>query len=741
MTQQVERAMRVDDRYDGAVLDRAPDQLVGAPLARYEGPLKVTGRATYTAEFPFDDLAHGMLVVATIPCGTVVDLITDEALAVPGVIDVITDDRFLQHSEQPGTDGTPNRANIEVVYAGQPIALVVAESFEAAREGAMLVRPVYDEEPGLLIFEQRLDQAIEPADSSTPAFFSQGNLERAMRDADVAIDVVYTTPSQSHVAMEPHAAIAHWDGDRLTAYSSLQMLGTDREQLAEALGIEQEQIRLRSPYVGGGFGSKLFISPELVASAIAAQRLGRPVKTSMTRQQAMLGTVRRSNTHQRIRLGAGSDGRLHAIGHESHVSNLPGHQFFEPCGVSTHFLYSGENRLITHPLVRMNWLAAGSMRAPGEGAGMLALECAMDELAEAVGIDPLELRIRNDPEVDPEKGIPFSSRRLVDCLQAGAERFGWSDRNPRPAQVRESDQWIGLGMAAASRSNVLAESTTRVTLTPDLGVVVETDMTDIGTGTYSVLAQVAAELLGVPVSAVDVRIGDSDLPQGAGSGGSKAAASGGSSTYLACEAIRAELASRIGCDLADLQLSDGVAMCGDRRYPLEEYIGDGIEALGSIEPGANEERFTQAAFGAHFAEVAVDAYTGEVRVRRMLGVFAAGRLLNEQTARSQCSGGMIFGIGAALTEELVHDPRTGKIVNHDLASYHVPVHADVPPIEVIFLDERDPWANPLQAKGIGELGISGAGAAIANAVYNATGVRVRDYPLTPDKIFPSLPGR
>jgi xanthine dehydrogenase YagR molybdenum-binding subunit len=739
MTQHLESTMRVDDRYDGALLDNMPEQLVGASLDRYEGALKVSGRATYTAEFPFDDLAHGMLVASTIPSGTVVELIIEDALGVPGVIDVIADDRFIRHSEQPGADGTPNRANIDVVYAGQPIALVVAETLEAAREGAMRVRPVYHEEPGLLEFEWRFDRAIEPEDSAAPAFSSQGDLERAMREADVNIDAVYTTPSQSHVSMEPHAAIAYWDGDRLTAYSSLQMLGTDREQLAAALGVEQEQVRLLSPYVGGGFGSKLFISPELVASAVAAQRLGRPVKTVMTRQQAMLGTVRRSNTHQRIRLGATSDGRLHAIGHESHVSNLPGHQFFEPCGVSTHFLYAGENRLITHPLIPMNWLAAGSMRAPGEGAGMLALECAMDELADSIGIDPVELRILNEPEVDPEKGIPFSSRRLVDCLQAGAERFGWSNRIPTPALAREGDLWIGLGMAAASRSNALSESKTRVILTPDLRVVVETDMTDIGTGTYSVLAQIAAELLGVPIVSVDVRLGDSDLPQGAGSGGSKAAASGGSSTYLACAAIRAELANRIGCDPAELLLSNGVASCADGRYPLDEYIGDGIEALGSIEPGENEEQFRQASFGAHFAEVSVDAWTGEVRVRRMLGVFAAGRLLNEQTARSQCLGGMIFGIGAALTEELAHDPRTGKIVNHDLASYHVPVHADVPDVEVIFLEERDPWANPLQAKGIGELGISGAGASIANAVYNATGVRVREYPLTPDKILPGLP--
>ena len=740
MKQKLEQTLRTDHRFDGAVLDSAPEQLVGAPLPRYEGPLKVSGTAKYSAEYQVDDLAHGVLVLASVAAGTVVDLVTSEALAVHGVIDVITDERFIRHVEQPGGEDPPAGASTSIDYAGQPIALVVAETFEAAREGAALVRPVYHQEPGLLIFQQRLDDAFKPKDGGTsPTHFSQGELEKAMVEADATVDVVYTTPSQTSAPMEPHASIAQWEGDLLTVHSGLQMLDTDHEQLAKTLGIEQEQIRMVAPFVGGGFGSKLFISPELVASAIAAKKLGRPVKTVMTRQQVTLGTVRRSNTHQRIRLGTSRDGRLTAIGHESIATNLPDHQFYEACGVSTHFLYAGENRLITHELVKMNWLLTGSMRAPGEGAGMLALECAMDELAEQLEIDPVELRIRNEPELDPEKGIPFSSRRLVECLTEGAERFGWSARNPKPAQVRDGDQWIGIGMAAASRSNSLRASTARVTLTPELTVVVETAMTDIGTGTYSILAQVAAELLGVPVTSVDVRLGDTSLPKGAGSGGSQAASSGSSAVYVACDAIRAELAKRMGLDAGALHLADGMAIADQRRYPVEEYIGDGIEALGTIEPGENEEKFTQASFGAQFAEVAVDAWTGEVRVRRMLGVFAAGRLLNEQTARSQCLGGMIFGIGAALTEELAHDPRTGKIVNHDLAGYHIPAHADVPDLDVVYLEERDPWSNPVQAKGIGELGISGAGAAIVNAVYNATGVRVRDYPLTPDKLIDGLP--
>jgi xanthine dehydrogenase YagR molybdenum-binding subunit len=736
----VDASRKLEGVFDGKLLDTAPGQVVGAGIDRIDGPLKVSGLATYAAEHQLEDVLYGWLVVSSIAKGTVVELVDDEARAVPGVIDVITDERLIRHCEQPGQRGKPEHPNTDVIYAGQPLAIVVAESLEAAREAAQLVRPVYHEEPGLLQFDLRLDEAQRPPDSdTTPAFFEQGDFEGAMREAEITLDAVYTTPSQHAVAMEPHATIAAWNGDQLTIYSALQMLGTDIEQLANALDIEQAQIRILAPYVGGGFGSKLFISPELVASAIAAKQVGRPVKTVMTRQQAMLSTVRRSNTHQRIRLGASADGKLQAIGHESIVTNLPDHDFYEACGVSTHFLYAGVNRRISHDIVRMNWLVTGSMRAPGEGAGMLAPECGMDEMAAKLGLDPIEFRRRNEPEVDPEKGIPYSSRRLIECMDEGAKRFGWSRRNPHPSQVRDGNWLIGHGMAAASRSNVHAESRTRVTLTPNLRAIVETDMTDIGTGTYTILAQIVAELLGLPVSSVEVRLGDTDFPAGAGSGGSKAASSGGSSAYVACAAIREELCRRIGCTPDELRLEAGAAVAGGRTLPIEEYIGDGIEALGAIEPGPNDEEYTQAAFGAHFAEVGVDADTGEVRVRRMLGVFAAGRILNEKTARSQILGGMIFGIGAALTEEIVHDPRTGKIVDHDLANYHVPANADVPRLEVVFLEERDQFSNPLQSKGIGELGISGAGAAIANAVYNATGVRVRDYPLTLDKIIAGLP--
>jgi xanthine dehydrogenase YagR molybdenum-binding subunit len=363
----------------------------------------------------------------------------------------------------------------------------------------------------------------------------------------------------------------------------------------------------------------------------------------------------------------------------------------------------------------------------------------MDELAEAAGIDPVELRLRNIPAEDPSQGIPFSSHKLAEALTVGAERFGWEKR-PRSGPARREGEWrIGTGMASAARVNMLIESKARVTLSSDGTATVETDMTDIGTGTYAILGQTAAEMLGLPVENVETILGDTDLPEGSGSGGSFGAASNATAVLLACNEIRKGICARLGCSTDDLTLKDGHAIVGNRKLPLAEVLGEGsIEGEGHVEPGDAEDKVRQATYGSYFAEVAVNSVTGETRVRRMLGVFAAGRILNEKTARSQCLGGMTFGIGMALTEELIHDPRDGHIVNRDFAEYHLPVNADVPQLEVVLLDERDAWANPLQAKGIGELGICGAAAAIVNAIHDATGVRVRDLPATLDKVIAGL---
>ncbi|MGR3755748.1 MAG: xanthine dehydrogenase family protein molybdopterin-binding subunit, partial [Tranquillimonas sp.] len=557
-------------------------------------------------------------------------------------------------------------------------------------------------------------------------------------DADHAVDVVYTTPSHSSAPMEPHASIAAWDGDRLTLRGSYQMLKYNRNELADALGIHPNRVRILSPYVGGGFGSKLGLAPEAVAAALAARETGRPVSVALTRPQVFEATMRRSETRQRVRLAADSDGRLTGLGHEALISNLPGETFTEPVLQATHFLYGAANRRLALDLARVHRLCAGSVRAPGEAVGVTVLENAMDELAEKIGLDPVELRRRNIPDKDPESGKDYSSRRFREALDSGAEAFGWSDR-PGPCERREGEWLIGYGMASAARVNALMESQARVILTPDGRARVETDMTDIGTGTYAILGQIAGEMLGLPRDAVDVVLGDTDLPPASGSGGSWGAASSGTSVYLACQAIRRQLAARLDMGETDLTLKDGQVTYANRTRPLTEVLnGDEIAKVGHIEPGKTSDAVRQATFGAYFAEVAVHAASGETRLRRMHGSFAAGRILNAKTARSQCLGGMIFGIGMALTEELAFDSRDGHVANHNLAEYHIPVNADVPQLSVDLLEERDDWASPLQAKGIGELGICGAAAAITNAIYNATGVRVRDYPATLDKVLAGL---
>jgi xanthine dehydrogenase YagR molybdenum-binding subunit len=735
-------ALKMDEPVEHSLLDGTDGvAIVGKPLNRVDGPKKVAGEATYAAEYALENVAHGYLVQAPFGCGTVTLIDAKDALGMPGVIDVIMElDQFIRNPAQGLDEEAPVQGVREVAYFRQAIALVVAESFEQARAAAQAVRIAYTVAPGRFDFDKHASETETPPDAMIPADKTNGDLDAAMNAAAFTVDATYTTPSQNSAAMEPHASIASWDDEAgITLYSSLQMLASNRKQLADALDLPPEKVRIVSAFVGGGFGSKLGITPDTVASALAARRLGRPVKTVMTRQQVFDTTVRRSNTRQRVRLGADADGKLLAIGHETISTNLPDEDFFEPSGIATHFLYAGEARRVTHRIVRLNRLLSGSMRAPGEASGMLAFECAIDEMASRLEVDPVVFRIINEPAAEPGTGRPYSSRNLVRCLEEGASRFGWNERNRAPGGCFDGECLIGQGVAAAVRTNKLATSEARVTLTPSGTAVVETDMTDIGTGTYTVLAQVCAQMLGLPVEQIDVRLGDTSYPPGAGSGGSVGASSSGSSVYLACEALRGKIALAIECRPDQLRLIDGHAVTGDRRVSLAAIAGDGLSAEGKIDAGKLDENMMQASYGAHFCEVHVNTVTGETRVKRWLSTFAAGRILNAKTARSQCLGGITFGIGAALTEELIHDKRTGKAVNHDLAEYHVPVQADIPDIDVVFLDERDPFANPLQSKGIGELGISGAGAAVANAIFNATGVRVRDYPVTLDKLLIGLP--
>lgn len=723
--------LKMDEPDNRNRLDDMAQGVIGQPLDRPDGPLKVSGRATYANEYAVDNLAHGVLVRATAAKGRVSRVDAEAVEAMDGVLAVITDERMLRNPAQGTANEAPVQNPSEVAYFGQPIALVVAETFEQARHGAQSLVIEIESEAAAV------DPEADRTEVESPDGTSQGDLDQAMKDAVHSVDVTYRTPGHNSAAMEPHASIAEWEGDSLTLRGSYQMLKFNRNELADSLGIDPEDIRILSPYVGGGFGSKLGIAPEAVAAAIAARQLQRPVSVALTRPQVFEAVMRRSESRQRIRLAADADGRLTGIGQESLVSNLPGESFSEPVGQATHFLYRGENREIGEKLARVNRTCAGSVRAPGEAIGIVVLENAMDELAHKAGIDPVELRKRNIPEDHPENGKPFSSRRFADCLDRGAEKFGWADR--KAGGIREGEWLIGTGMASAVRVNMLMDSRARVTLDAEGRATVETDMTDLGTGTYAILTQITAEMLGLPVERVTVTLGDTRLPAASGSGGSWGAASSGSSVFLACEDIRGQICSRLGCEDDQLTLKDGAAIFDNTTTPLEDILdGGSLTAEGQIEPGEAGEKTRQATYGAYFAEVAVSAVTGETRVRRMHGTFSAGRILNAKTARSQCLGGMVWGIGMALTEELAFDPRDGHIVNHDLAEYHIAVNADVPQITVDLLEERDPWANPLQAKGIGELGICGAAASITNAIHDATRVRVRDYPATLDKVIAGM---
>ena len=720
-------AHRLDDMLQG---------LVGQPLSRPDGPQKVTGTAKYAHEWNLENTAYGVFVRAPFPRGTITNFKTDKVAAMAGVLRVITDARLLRNPAQGTANEAPVQGPTDVQYLGQPVALVVAETFEAARHGAQNLEMEWDEADG--VFNADTAEAEQGED------FDQGDLDAAMLSAHASVDVTYRTPGHSSAAMEPHCSAASWEGDKLTLYGSYQMLNYNVNELADALGIDVENVHMHAPFVGGGFGSKLGIAPEAVAAALAAKELGQPVVVALTRQQVFEATMRRSETRQRLRLAADAEGKLTGLGHEALVSNLDGEAFSEPVTQSTHFLYAGENRRMGIRIARLNKTCAGSVRAPGEAVGMPTLENAMDELAEELGMDPVDLRKRNLPERHPETDLPYSSRKYAEAMDAGAKSFGWDKRNLKPGGLREGEWLIGHGMAGASRVNMIGEASTRVTLAlDDAGqphATVETDMTDIGTGTYAILSQITGEMLGLPMAQVTAKLGDSRLPKGSGSGGSWGASSSGSATYLACEALREQISDQLDADGHDLSLQDGEAIAGNKKTPLADLLADGpLTATGTIQPGDTMEDVSQASYGAYFCEVAVNVVTGETRVRRMTGAFGAGRILNAKTATSQCYGGMTWGIGMALTEELAHDPRDGHIVNHDLAEYHVPVNLDVPQLEVILLDERDDHACPIQTKGIGELGFCGAAGAVLNAIYNATGVRVRDYPATLDKVLQGLP--
>ncbi|MBS9478382.1 aldehyde oxidoreductase molybdenum-binding subunit PaoC [Ancylobacter radicis] len=718
-------------------------KVVGQPLDRIDGPLKTTGTAPYAYERHdvVADPAYGHVVGAAIAKGRIQRMDLAAARHAPGVLAIVT-------AANAGTldKGSFNTARLlggpDIEHYHQAVALVVAESFEQARAAAELVRIDYAPEPGSFNLRAAAGSATLPHenDITGPAETHVGDFTEAFARAPVTLDETYTTPDHSHAMMEPHATLAQWDGDRLTVWTSNQMIAWANADLAKTLGLPKEKVRVVSPFIGGGFGGKLFLRADVLLAALGARAAGRPVKVALQRPLIANNTTHRPATIQRIRLGAERDGTITAIAHESLSGDLKGGGP-ETAVNQTRLLYAGRNRMTAMRLAVLDLPEGNAMRAPGEAPGMMALEIAMDEMAEKLGLDPVEFRIRNDTQVDPENPQrPFSSRPFIECLRLGAERFGWSARSPRPGQRREGQWLIGMAMAAAFRNNLLMKSGARVRLDKAGRVTVETDMTDIGTGSYTIIAQTAAETMGVPMEQVVVRLGDSEFPVSAGSGGQFGANNATSGVYAACVKLREEVARRLGFNSREAEFSDGEVRVGNRTIALGAAAAEGeIVAEDFIEYGDLDKTHQQSTFGAHFVEVAVDRATGEARIRRMLAVCAAGRILNPKSARSQVIGAMTMGAGAALMEELAVDTRRGFFVNHDLAGYEVPVHADVPHQEVIFLDETDPFSSPMKAKGVGELGICGVGAAVANAIYSATGVRIRDYPITLDKYLDRLP--
>jgi xanthine dehydrogenase YagR molybdenum-binding subunit len=721
------------------LLDTTKNGLVGQPMDRVDGPLKVTGTAIYSYEVrDAGRPAYGYVVPAAIAKGRILDIDTGAAEKSPGVLRILTFRDVPAQGVDDHRKSCPVLNGPEIAYYGQPVAFVIAEGFEQARAAAYLVRVRTEDAQAQFAMAAHAENAVTPkAQNQTPVDTSNGDFAGAFAAAPVQIDVTYSTPLQSHTMMEPHATIAMWQDGRPTLFTANQMPNHGQDAVGKTLKIPSADVRLVSRYIGGGFGGKLWVQPDATLAALGAQAIGRPVKVALTRQQVYQMTTHRSDTIQRVRIGTDADGRILAIGHDALSGNLAGQPDYEAAAQQTRTLYAGANRQTRHRLVPLDIPVASSMRAPGEAVGLLALECAMDELADKLQLDPIELRIRNEPAEDPTDHIPFSTRKLVPCMQEGARRFGWNRRNPRAGQLRDGRWLIGMGMAAATRGNPLQPSRASIRIRPDGVAIARMAMTDIGTGTYTIMTQIAAEMLGLPPDRVHVEMGDTDYPMAAGSFG---AASAGSALFDACNTLRRKLAQAAGIDPEQASFADGSVSGGGKQVTLASLAGaTGISADGGIEPGKMRKAYSQQSYGAHFAEVAVDMDTGETRLRRMLGVFAAGRILNARTARSQAIGGMVFGVGAALQEQLVLDDRIGCFVNHDMAEYHVPVHADTPAIDAIFLEELDDKTNPLKSKGIGELGICGAGAAVANAITNACGVRVRDFPLTLDKIMAKLP--
>ena len=739
-------------------LIRSKHGLVGAPISRIDGPLKVQGRAKFAAEFPLEGMVYAAVSFSTVPRGRIAALDTSAAEAAPGVVLVMTHRNALRMKSMPlfltaekavGGDNLPIMQDDRIHWNGQPVAVVLADTQEQADHAKSLIRATYEEEPATTAFATAKAQGTEPGMfMGQPLKVAIGDAEAALAAAPVSVDAEYFTPRHSHNAIEPHAATLAWHGDELMVHDASQAVSHTAWSLATIFGLEEHQVRVTSPYVGGGFGSKTLWQHQVLGAA-AAKLAGRPVRITLSREGVYRMVGGRTVTEQRVAIGAEADGRFTAIIHTGTVAMTRHNAMPEPFILPTRSAYAAGSFKLDVEVATMDMLANTFMRAPGESVGTFALECAVDELAVRLGMDPIELRIRNEPEKDPTEGTPFSSRHVVEAWRAGAERFGWSNRRPVPGAVREGEWLVGMGCATATYPYYrMPGGAARITLTKDGHARIEVAAHEMGMGTATAQTQVAAERLGLDMHQVSFGYGDSIMPGTVLAGGSQQTASIGAAVIAAHHVLVAELLKLAGnaSPLAGLGadevggLDGGLAKLDDpaRHESYASILArarrDEVVVEAAAPPPMEAQHWSMHSYGAMFCEARVNAVTGETRISRFLGSFDCGRILNAKTASSQFRGGIIMGLGMALMEETQFDERRGRVMNPSLAEYHVPVHLDVPEIDVIWTDIPDPH-TPMGAHGVGEIGITGTAAAVANAVFNATGKRIRDLPLTLDKLI------
>ena len=732
--------------------------LIGAPISRIDGPLKVQGKARFAAEFELQGMTYAAIAFSTVPKGRITALEVRAAEAAPGVVLVMTHQNaprlkpppaFMTAPKAASGDSLPVMQDDLIRWNGEPIAVVLAETQEQADYAKSLIQATYAIEPAVTSFTEAKAKGTKPAEFQGEKQKLQiGDAEAALAAAPHKVDAVYRTPRHNHNAIEPHAVTLAWDGDELTVHDASQAVVHTAWSLAQVFGIEEEQVHVTSPYVGGGFGSKTLWGHHVLAAA-ASRLAGRPVRLALSREGVYRIVGGRTLTEQRVAIGAAADGGFEAVIHTGTVAMTDHNAMPEPFIVGARSGYASKTFHLDVEVATMDMLANTFMRAPGEAVGTFALESAIDELAVELGMDPIQLRLRNEPEQDPTTGLPFSSRHIVEAYRAGAERFGWSRRSVEPRARREGEWLVGLGCATATYPYYrMPGGAARITLTRDGRAKVDIAAHEMGMGTATAHTQVVAERLGLAFEQVSFSYGDSSLPGVVLAGGSQQTASIGMSVITAHRALVVELLKLAGNDsvLAGLKPDqvgglDGALVKLDEPERRESYVSilqrahrDDVSVTAEAPPPLELQHWSMHSYGAMFCEARVNAVTGETRISRFLGSFDCGRILNAKTAASQFRGGVIMGLGMALMEETQFDERNGRVMNPSLAEYHVPVHMDVPEIEVIWTDIADPHA-PMGAHGIGEIGITGTGAAVANAIFNANGRRVRELPITLDKLM------